>query len=187
MGDNLTDINLNIPIQSVRPIRDRTVIDPMTDASSWSETGDAIVLENANTNILGANSIVAGKPGAVALTSGMDKTLSKPVNASEFLANDLLTLTVFILSLSDIASLAIRLGTNSTNFSEWVIPDTDLTTNAWNIVSVPLGSPVVANQLGSGHNFANIRYVSVFFTFDNTANALDDMFWYHIHIEAANN
>ncbi len=183
MGDSLTNQGNVMPVRS---LRDRQVLDPMNDASSFTAFNtDTANVADSNNNILGNGSISFDKANTAAnsLIAGIDKTIAKEV-LTEYLGSDLISAAVFLSTLVDVASVSIRLGTDASNYSQWNVADTDLVAG-WNQLSLPLSSK--ASQTGTGHDMANITYAAVLVTFDVETDVLTGILWDHLNIQSANN
>lgn len=187
MGINFDDEG---NVSAVRPLRDRKIIDIMEDASSWSILGDDTAnLSESNKSLLGSKSLVFDKVNGAGNTTiaGIEKTLLKTLNLSEYLANDKLSTAFFANPLTNIVRVGIRLGTDASNYTQWNRLVASLSANVWNHILYDLSESDVASQAGTGHNLSAISYAAVLVDFSLETNTLAGLHFDHLHIQSADN
>ena len=189
MGDNIRDPKLGF-VQPTRAYRDRTVLDSLVATTGWAVLDvDTTNLATSDNNILGNKSLEFDKVNgaADATVAGIEKTFDDAFDLSEYLQSDLLTSSFFAAALTNIVSISIRLGTDSSNYSVWTILVGALTADEWNPISLALSAADIANQVGTGHDLASIKYAALIVTFTLETNALANLTFDHLHVQAANN
>lgn len=190
MGDGIVDPSIGGFIQSVKSYRDRTVLDALVVTTGWIALDtDTENIAQSDKSILGDKSLDFDKANTAAnkLVAGVEKTFVNAIDLSEFLASDLLTSAFFAPALTNMISISIRLGTDSSNYSVWTILVAALTANEWNPISLALSAADVGNQVGTGHDLSVIAYAALIVTFTAETNALENLTFDHLHVQAANN
>ena len=81
----------------------------------------------------------------------------------------------------------IRIGTDSSNYSEWLVDDTDITTQVWDLTRIPLftGATDGGAVTGDGWDMSAITYISVGLNFDLETNTLAAILFDHVAVVGA--
>ncbi len=188
MGDNISIDGLDV--RPVRSIRDRRVLDAMNETTGWAVLGnDTLNLATDDNNILGNKSLIFDKVNGAGNTvvAGIEKTLTKPIDLSEYLSEDELSFAFFATALTDIVSITVRIGTDASNFSVFTVLVADLTADVWNHIKFPLSEVDGANKVGTGHDLSVISYIAVAVNFTLETNALAGLTFDHLLVQSANN
>ena len=161
------------------------LFDAMDATTGWAALGnDTLNLATTTNHILGTAALTFDKVNGAANTTvaGIAKTLTS-VNLSNYTAEDVIVLSCLIPSLTDVASIFVRIGTSSSHYNTWTVADTSLTANQWLTITIPIGSnPTIT---GNGWSPIDIDYVAVGVNFDAEANTLSGIIFDHIGIQTA--
>jgi len=145
---------------------------------AWAGALAAANLATSLNHVLGTNSLefdkVAGNVLAYIEHAGI------AVDASGFNPSDVLSLAFRLADLTDVVNVFIRLGTDATNYNEWILPVAEIEAAAWQIWTPTIGSQ--AGFLGNGADLSNIQYVAFGVEFTAVGDLLNDMLVDHIYL-----
>ena len=176
-------------VQNVAPLCDREVIfdgsgddtdAPFTDWAAMN--ADTLNVVSDLNHIRGRFAIefdkVAGAPTTIFAALVND---SLNLDCSRFLQTDEIEALFQIPDLTNVAYVAIRLGTDATNYNEWRMADTAITAAVWQKFSARVSECEIA-VVGNGWDPKTVTYCAFVVAFDAAANALADMFLDSIEI-----
>lgn len=161
MADN------TVKFQKVWDISDQLELVKGESATGWTGSTDVSNIATSTTHRTGATSLSFDKDGTTETTGIISKTL-KNKNANLFALEKLRAL-INLSSLTDIASISIRIGADSSNYNLYTVTDTDLSTG-WNELIIDCDSPT--SVTGNGINWYSIGYIAVVVTFDAAGDTL---------------
>lgn len=150
------------------------VFDSFDATTGWTAlSDDTLNLATTTKHVQGTAALTFDKVNGTANTvfAGIQKTLSS-VNLGEVSSHDLLQGAFYIPDITNVSYAFLRLGTNSSNYNEWRIPDTALTAATFLLGSQALGDVNYAGITGNGWNPAAITYIAVGVAFDAETNTL---------------
>lgn len=78
--------------------------------------------------------------------------------------------SVFLTSVADVSYVWFRVGTDSSNYNEWRIPDTSLTAGQWNALRGQMRAPY--SSTGDGINTSAVTYMAIGVAFDGQDDTL---------------
>jgi hypothetical protein len=167
-----------------------TILDDMEDVSVWGlisgYAGDTLAL--SDTHKIGAKSLSFNKiAGNVLVGAERQFTIPKDLGVAEATRKSIQFMC--LIDTTDVVNVWLRLGTDDSNYSEIAIPKADLTSGAWNRITVHLLDQGWA-QTGTGLNTANLVYMAVGAEFsaagDTLAGILFDnvVFLEHVEVES---
>lgn len=158
----------------VSNIEQHHVFDSFNATTGWSVLNDDTTnLATTSKHLVGTSALTFDKANGTANTifAGIQKTLSS-VNLGDVSMHDLLQGAFYIPSLTNVAYVFLRLGTDSSNYNEWRLPDTALTEATFLVGSSAVGDANYAGITGNGWNPAAITYIAVGAAFDNQTDTL---------------
>ena len=167
-------------------VQDREELGSFDSATGWTVLGnDTIDLTTSANHVLGTNSLSFAKVDGLAGTifGGIQKTITS-VDCSRFMAHDQIVAAMSVSSVANIAYAFVRLGTDSSNYTEWRFDDSLITVAVWQEISMTLVSAQLAS-VGTGWNPAAITYISVGTAHDAETDALAAILFDHLAIESA--
>jgi len=150
------------------------VFDTFNATTGWSALStDTLNLATTTKHVTGTNALTFDKVDGAANTifACIQKTLTS-VDLGDVSAHDLLQGTFYLPTLTDVSYVFLRLGTDSSNYNEWRIPDTALTAATFLLGSQTIGDANYAGITGNGWNSAAVTYIAVGVAFDSETNTL---------------
>lgn len=177
---------------SARPtfalVQDREVIDAMNAITGWTALDtDTTTIATATNHILGSASLSFAKANTAANSTfaGVEKTITS-INLSRFGAGSAIEIAINV-DTALVASAFIRLGTDSSNYSQWLIDDSALLDQIWDFARIPLftGATDGGAVTGTGWDMSAITYASVGINFDLETNALAGILFDHLAVVGA--
>lgn len=169
------------PLGVVRPAQDREVIFDGRGDPAMIPTTDWVVLSDDTDNltfdldhVTGTHSLEFDKVDGAGNTiyAGVVNT-ALALNLSRFLHGDVLDIHCSLPDLTNVAEIEVRLGTDASNYRQWIVADTDLGTS-WNTEVLRLDDADATN-VGNGWDPANVKYAAFIVKFDAEGNALADI------------
>lgn len=154
-------------------IIDRELIGDASTIGDWAATtNDATTLEAALNHVLGTKSVRFDKANGAAngVIAAVESSFN-PIDASRFTADARVLCHLHVTTIANIADAFIRIGTDASNYAEFVIDDAAITVDVWQEISIKLSEQTVV-AAGTGLNLAAITYVAVGVTFDLETNTL---------------
>ena len=151
----------------------KTVIDSLEALTGWTAFDtDTENLALSDHHIIGQKSISFDKANTAAnkTIAGIQKTLTS-IDLSHLQLHDLIQTSVFLSSISNVAYVFVRIGTNATNHNEWRVLNTELTAGENNPLLLALAT-CQASVTGTGWNPAAVTYVAVGVAFNLETNTL---------------
>lgn len=173
-------------VPHVALVQDREIIDEMNAITGWAVLGnDTTTLATSTEHVLGTNSLSFAKVNGAAntVTAGIDKTLTTTVDLSRFGAGAGIEVALQVSSVANVASAFVRLGTDSSDYSEWRVADTDITAGVWDLSRIALSS--VEDVTGTGADMSAIAYVAVGTRHDAETDALAAILFDHVAVVGA--
>ena len=150
---------------SVNPGKDYT-LDLMNATTGWTVGNDATesIAISAN-HVEGTNSLTFNKVDGSNFTEGFIQKTISAVNLVTFENHATVEFAIYASTVADVAYAFVRMGTDSSNYSEWRVDDDELTAGTWNAVSIFAGDVEYA-VTGTGAISSAITWVAVGFSFD---------------------
>ena len=142
--------------------------DAFDATTGWSALGnDTLNLATTTKHIAGTAALTFDKVNGAANTvfAGIQKTITT-VNLGNISMHDLLQGSFYIPDITNVSYAFLRLGTDSSNYNEWRLPDTNLTAATFLVGSQSIGNANYAGITGNGWNPASISYIAVGVAFD---------------------
>lgn len=136
--------------------------DEFNSTTGWTAlNNDAGNVATSTDHLSGTASITFDKldGSANTLYAIIQKTVSSTDISKLFQGSSFLMGFVKLPTLSELDSVVIRLGTNSTNYNEWRFGADGLTTGRWNPIRIPLGQSI--ESTGNGWDASAITYIAV--------------------------
>jgi hypothetical protein len=150
------------------------VFDTFNATTGWTVLGDDTAnLATTTKHVTGTNALTFDKVNGAGNTTvaGIQKTLTS-VDLGAVSQHDLLQGTFYIPDLTDISYIFLRLGTDSTNYNEWRLPDTALTAATFETGALALGDASYDGITGNGWDPSAITYIALGAVFDNQTDTL---------------
>lgn len=161
-------------------------IDDMDTVASWVAGNDASGITQEAPHIAHHSTVTSlslDKSGATEVDGFYGKTITA-VDASVLSGDALVTWFVKRSSWpSDLALVAVRLGTDSSNYNQYGIDPTDFSTTLWNHITMPLHEGV---QTGTGLNLAAITYVAFGVVMDAVNDTITEVFFNELDLHSIN-
>lgn len=158
----------------LQTVQAQSLLDSCDATTDWAAlNSDTTGLATSTDHVQGVASLEFDKVDGAANTvyGGIDKTLTA-IDIGQYMANGgFIFMSLNVSSLADIEYCFIRLGTDSSNYSEWRADDDDLTTG-WQQISYPFYLPSSAGSTGDGINPGSVTYIAVGCAFDNESDTL---------------
>lgn len=148
--------------------------DAMNATTGWAAlSNDTLNLATTKKHILGTDALTFDKVNGAANTifAGIAKTISS-VDLGDISPHDLIQTMCYLPTLTDVAYVFVRVGTDSSNYAEWRVADTDLTAATFEVLALSVGDSSYAGITGNGWNPSAITYIVVGVAFDAETNAL---------------
>lgn len=164
-------------------ITDRQAIGNFDDSTTWTVANDDTVnLNNSNNHILGNSSLDFDKiDGTANSTVAIIESTIVEIDLRRFMQNAKVLSALRLSSVSAIVTAFIRIGTDSSNYNQWIFPVSGLLANVWNELSKKLSETEVSVS-GTGLNPAAVTYIAVGVSFGLETDALTDIRWDNVHI-----
>lgn len=149
------------------------LIDNFSDHTSWAAVNDdtTSVADEATNYIAGGSSTSFAKANGTANTTYA--LISKSITAVNFLngitGSAFLQFVVYIPDTTNVTNAVIRLGTDSSNYGEWLADTTDAV-NGWNMFRVALTQ--LTSATGTGWSGSAVTYVAVGLQFGAESDTL---------------
>lgn len=157
----------------VRP-EQHNIFDEMDVTTDWTVLGnDTINLATTKKHVLGTDALTFDKTdgGANTVFAGIQKTITS-IDLGSIAPHDIIQTIVYIPDLNLVDYAFVRIGTDSTNYNEWRVPDTSLTDATFETLALNIGDASHAGITGDGWTSAAITYIAVGVAFDAEGNAL---------------
>jgi hypothetical protein len=155
--------------------KDKDIDGPVAPGTAiWTLLGnDTLNLTQDADHRIGTKSLEFDKVNGAANTknAGMSRT-DAGLDLSRFLTEGVLLMGIKMSALTDVASVTLRLGSNSSDYMQWTWNDADMVGAVWNDLIAFIDEGTV---VGNGWDPANVDYVSFFVTFDAETDALADI------------
>ena len=174
-------------VENVARVYDREVVfdgsgdDHDAPFTQWVAMGnDTLNVVSDPDHVLGRRSLEFDKVNGAANTK-----IAAVVNAnldldlSRFLGSDRLVALFQIPDLTDVDYVAVRLGTDASNYNEWRMADTEITAAVWQEMNVEL-QECEYSVTGEGWNPENVKYAAFCVAFDLETDALADIILDHV-------
>lgn len=149
-------------------------LDEMDATAGWAALGnDTLNLATTTNHLTGTNALTFDKVDGAANTviAGIDKTITS-VNMGELDLHDIVQTVCFLSSIALVDYVFVRIGTDSTNYNEWRVPDTELTAGEFVILGLSVGAASQTGATGNGVRWDDIKYIAVGVAFDAETNTL---------------
>jgi len=149
-------------------------LNEMDSLTGWTVLGDDTTNLLTTTNHLtGTNALTFDKVdgGDDTVFAGIQNTITA-VDMGELDLHDIVQTVVYMSSIALVDYVFVRIGTDSSNYNEWRVMDTELTANEFLILGLPIGAANHAGSTGNGVNWAAITYIAVGVAFDAETNTL---------------
>jgi len=131
---------------------------------------DATNISNATVHITGSQAVNWDKAGTH-VNSGISDTFSA-IDVGRFKPTDYVLCTLNVSDISNIASVVLVLGTDSSNYHKWVWDDSVLSTG-WNTLVAKLSD--YDSIASSGWDQDVVTYIEFYVVFDNAGDTLNDI------------
>lgn len=166
-------------LSAARTRPEALLLDDGRDVTLWTAEGaDTADLTSEDQHVLGTKSLQFSKTGVTVTVAGISRSLPQ-LDASNFGPDAVLQLVMSIPSLTDLASVEVRLGTDVNNYASFVFADSEFTAAVWDRLTKELAEQGVAGQVGTGLDLSKIEYLEIVVNFDANANTLVD-----IHVDS---
>lgn len=150
------------------------VFDALDATAGWSAlNNDTLNLATTKKHVLGTDALIFDKVDGAANTifAAIQKTITS-VDIGSPSPHDLIQTVCYIPDLTNVAYVFVRIGTDSSNYNEWRIPDTALTAAEFQTLIFNIGDANHAGITGNGWNTSAITYVVAGIAFDAETNTL---------------
>ena len=157
----------------VRP-EQHNIFDEMDVTTGWTALGnDTINLATTKKHVLGTDALTFDKTNGAANTvfAGIQKTITS-IDLGSISPHDIIQTVIYIPDLSLVDYVFVRVGTDSSNYNEWRVPDASLTAAIFETLALNIGDADHAGITGNGWTAAAITYIAVGVAFDGETNAL---------------
>jgi len=149
-------------------------LDEMDATTDWAALGnDTLNLATTTNHLTGSAALTFDKVNGDANTifAGIEKTITT-IDMGELDLHDIIQTAVFVSSVALISYVFIRIGTNSSNYNEWRVEDTQITAGEWQVLGVPIGNASNTGNTANGVDWGAISYIAVGVAFDGETNTL---------------
>lgn len=150
------------------------IFDNFNATTGWSALGnDTLNLATTGKHAIGTAALTFDKVDGAANTvfAGIQKTVSS-TDLGDISPHDLIHGVLYIPDLTDVSYAFIRIGTDSSNYNEWRISDTNLTAATFETYSLTIGDADHTGITGNGWDPSAITYIAVGVAFDAETNTL---------------
>lgn len=159
-------------------------IDQLSATASWAASTDAagIAQESDHVPTHGVtNSLSIDKTGTSVPEASYGKTLGATVDGSVLGGDSTATFYVRHANYTNVNAVFIRIGTDASNYMEFAVDPSELSTTLWSQIVVPLHE---GTQTGTGLDLANIDYVAFGVTMTANGNTISDVFFNAIELHS---
>lgn len=149
-------------------------LDEMDATAGWAVLGnDAANLATTTKHLTGTAALTFDKVNGAANTviAGIAKTITT-LDLGLINLHDIIQVGFYIPSLANVSYVFCRVGTDSTNYNEWRVPDTDLTAATFEIAGLSVGDANHSGITGNGWDPTAITYIAVGIAFDSETDTL---------------
>jgi hypothetical protein len=150
------------------------VFDSFNATTGWSAlSNDTLNLATTAKHVSGTAALTFDKVDGAANTvfAGIEKTLTS-VDLGAISPHDLLQGCFYIPDLTNVSYAFLRIGTDSSNYNEWRLPDDALTAATFEVGAQSIGDVNYAGITGNGWNPSAITYIAVGVAFDSETDTL---------------
>ena len=156
---------------------DREIIGNIDNVSTWAlGNGDTVNLLSDTSHVINKQSIKFGKVNGNADSKlGFIESTIDPINLSRFSHNANLSALILIPDLTLVVDAFIRIGTDSSNYNEWVFPKIGISENTWDELKLTLLDIDNARSVGEGINTLEVKYVAIGVSFNAETNVLAEI------------
>lgn len=157
-------------------------IDEMNATTGWTVLGtDTVNLATTTNHVFNTLALEFDKVDGAANTvfAGIQKTLSSTNLAPYGKGGGFFLWSIYLSSLTDVAYVFLRLGTDSSNYNEWRIDDDELAIG-WNPLRMGIFGPAVV--VANGWDTTAVTYVALGVAFDDEADELADIAADHLSV-----
>lgn len=143
--------------------------------TGWTVLGnDAINLATTVNHVFGQYALEFDKVNGAANTKlgGIQKTITSLNLTPYHVGSGYLLMSIYLPSLADVDYIFLRLGTDSSNYNEWIV-DADVLTEGWNLCACIAAHPETVQ--GNGWIDTAITYIACGVAFDAETDALADI------------
>lgn len=168
-SSNKTGIHV---VQHVSLVQDREAVGNFEAVGSWTVLStDTITLATSSEHVFGTKSLSFAKTNGAAntLIGGIQDTITS-VDLSRFGPAAGIEVMMQVSSIANVDKAFVRLGTNSSNYNEWQLDDSDITAGVWTFKRIPLSAS--GNVVGNGWDSSAVTYISVGTIHDIETDAL---------------
>ena len=158
----------------VSSVEQHHTFDTFNATTGWTVLSDDTTnLATTKKHISGTDALTFDKANGTANTifAGIQKTLTT-IDLGNVSAHDLLQGSFYIPSLTDVAYTFLRIGTDSSNYNEWRLPDTALTAAIFELGALSVGDADYSGITGNGWDSTAITYIAVGVAFDSETDTL---------------
>ncbi len=160
-------------IHRVTLVQDREAIGNGFNAvGTWTVLGnDTITLAPSTEHVFGTNSLSFAKTNGLANTKigGIQDTITS-VDLTRFGPSAAIEVMMQVSSVANVDKAFVRLGTDSSNYNEWQLDDSEIAAGSWTFKRILLSGSL--NVVGNGWNQAAVTYMAVGTVHDVEADAL---------------
>ncbi len=159
-------------------------LDEMDATTGWTVLGnDTLSLATTLNHLTGSNALTFDKVDGAANTvvAGIQKTITT-IDMGELDLHDVVQTVCFVSSIANVDFIFVRIGTDSTNYNEWRVQDTELIAGEFQILGLSIGLASQAGNTGNGVNWGAISYIAVGVSFDTQNNTLSGIIFDQIGI-----
>ena len=146
----------------------------MDATTGWSALGnDTLNLATTKKHVLGTDALTFDKVNGAANTvfAGIQKTISS-IDLGSIAPHDIIQTVIYIPDLSLVDYVFVRVGTDSSNYNEWRVPDASLIAATFETLALNIGDASHSGITGDGWVQSAITYIAVGVAFDAETNAL---------------
>lgn len=160
------------------------MVDGIDDTTSWAASTDATGITQESANVPAhtvTTSLSIDKGGTATTEASYGKALGATVDGTTFSGNAIVSFYVKHTNWTNIETVFVRIGDDASNYMEYAIDPTDLSTTIWSNAVAPLHEGV---QTGTGLDLANIDYVAFGFTTTASGNQPSDVFFNYLELQS---
>jgi hypothetical protein len=150
------------------------ILDGMNATTGWTALGnDTLNLATTTKHAIGTNALTFDKVDGAANTvfAGIQKTLSS-FDLGNVSPHDIIQTVCYVPDITNVSYIFVRIGTDSSNYNEWRVQDTDLTAATFETLALNAGDVNHAGITGNGWDTSAITYVAVGVAFDAETDTL---------------
>lgn len=155
----------------------KQTIGNIDDLSTWTVGNvDTTNLLSDTSHVINKQSVKFDKiDGAANSKLAFIESTIDPINLSRFSHNANLSGVILIPALTLVVDAFIRIGTDSSNYNEWVFPKAGISENAWDELKLTLLDIDNARSIGEGINTLEVKYVAIGVGFNAETNVLAEI------------